>query len=57
MTLEEKIEKFNEYCSSQPSCPCKFNNEHCELKWLEENEKKTQKRKLTSIIRFGIIRT
>jgi hypothetical protein len=43
MTLEEKIEKFNEYCSSQLSCPCKFNNEHCELKWLEENEKKTQK--------------
>ena len=35
-TLEEQIEHFTKYCDSQPSCPCKYNNEHCQLKWLHE---------------------
>ena len=36
VTLEERIEKFQEYCSSQPSYPCKYHNENCELKWLDD---------------------
>lgn len=35
LTLDERIKAFNEYCNAQPSCPCKFANEHCELKWLD----------------------
>lgn len=34
-TLNDRIQAFNEYCNDQPSCPCKFANEHCELKWLD----------------------
>lgn len=36
VTLEERIEKFQDYCGSQPSCPCKYHNENCELKWLND---------------------
>lgn len=36
LTLDDKIKAFDVYCSSQPSCPCKFQNTNCELKWLHE---------------------
>ena len=35
ITLEDRIAAFKEYCNSQVECPCKFHNEHCELKWLD----------------------
>lgn len=35
LTLDDRINAFNEYCNAQPSCPCRFANEHCELKWLD----------------------
>jgi hypothetical protein len=38
--IEDRIERFTKFCSSQPECPCKFNNENCELKWLEEENSK-----------------
>lgn len=43
-TLEERVKSFNKYCDSQPSCPCKFNNENCELKWLDSEATKTKEK-------------
>ena len=40
ISLAEQIEAFSAYCSSQPSCPCKFHNENCELKWLHDTPAK-----------------
>jgi hypothetical protein len=34
-TLSDRIAGFKEYCSMQKECPCKFNNENCEFKWLD----------------------
>jgi hypothetical protein len=34
-TLSNRIAGFKEYCGMQKECPCKFNNENCEFKWLD----------------------
>ena len=43
LTLEERIKAFDNYCNSQKECPCKFKNEHCELKWLNEENTDPEK--------------